>query len=1326
VTTAAGTSNSVVFTINSAPVLTLSSLSPNSANAGGSTFTLTLNGTGFLQTSQVQWNGTALTTNYVSAAQLTASVGANLIMSAGTANVVVSNPGGAVSSTAQFTITGIAITGLSPNSASAGGPQFTLLISGTGFATASTVLWNNSQLSSCAVLNPTQIACVIPSALVVNSGSAKINVLNPGGNTSNTFGFNIGGLTISSLSPPAATAGSPSFPLAVNGSGFTAGSVVQWNGAALITTYVSATQVVGLVTAAQVSSAGTASVTVVNPGGAQANSITLPVSATALTISTGTIPSGTVGSAFSQPITASGGTPPYGNWRIASGALPSGLSLDATAGLISGTATGTAGASSFSLIVADSTGAVSPPKSLSITVNPPSGLTIVTPAVLPTTTVGGQFTQAFSAAGGTPPYQNWALDTSGTCSASYTCTLPPGTSLSALGGVLNTILSGTPTAAGSYQFGIRVTDSVNNSATKQFTVVVTQPGAITISAAGVVSSADYLGGSVAPGELITMFGSGMGPSTLAGLQLDGNGNVAKSLAGVQVIFDGTPAPLIYVSSTQLSAAVPYEVAGQTSTKIQVQYQGRSSNIISAPVASAAPGIYTLNASGGGGGAVINSDGTINSPTNPAKAGSYISVYATGEGQTNPPGVDGVLDGFPAPTPAQIVTATVGGANAPVLYAGGVPSLVAGVLQLNLQLPAGVSGNAVPLLINIGGATSQTGVTVAISSGTANSSGPPTIASLSTTTVLPLTPLYIPTSGVNPSAVLTITMSDAAGFKISESPIRILADGTVVAAVPLYVSPVTGKIGAGAVSLSLTQNGITSSSVPINIQDLPALSSYNVQPGQVSRVLLALNGMVLARRLNEYQAVQLSASSAIDTSKAQTLLKSLLSAATRAHTDVDQILATPKASIFAGFNTSAKPISFDASSLDLMDRVGAVTLLQVYGWLTTPSTTASRSAAYAEHSHAADTGTKIIDLASLLLKLNSADAAGTIAAFSTDAAKLAALGTGSTPLEQLDAAAAAMGGVASIAGLIPQNAALGAVSSAVSVGVTLAHEYIDIFQWAKGLATNDFTLYNKAVQDISDNEINFMAANAGLAALALDEGGTAIDVQKAAGLVLSTTSSLLSAAGDIKDLWGAQLTANFSIFNNSVTIDTDTASVAINNPAFTANLSQSDGYVNLSGTPSVNQAGINMILGGGTLNALTDTSGNYSLVVPENVSNVNYSNASGSVVDSIGGETIGSFSVNLSEPTAGTQIPQVSASYPAPSSGRGYSSSYCQSTKAIWDESIATDIFEMGVYADDDFAGFEEDWAKALQDDLATEAGLLTTNGCWAQIDATGNSSSQWP
>ena len=159
---------------------------------------------------------------------------------------------------------------------------------------------------------------------------------------------------------------------------------------------------------------------------------------------------------------------------------------------------------------------------------------------------------------------------------------------------------------------------------------------------GVVNAASYIGGSVAPGEIVTIFGSGLGPPMPTGLQLDANGYVSSSLGGTKVLFDGVPAPMIFAQSAQLSTVVPYRVSGQVSTQLQISYQGVVSNAITLGVALASPGVFTAGSSGSGQGAILNQDGTVNSANNPAAVGSYISIYATGDGQTAPPGVDGKL------------------------------------------------------------------------------------------------------------------------------------------------------------------------------------------------------------------------------------------------------------------------------------------------------------------------------------------------------------------------------------------------------------------------------------------------------------------------------------------------------------------------------------------------------------------------------------------------------------------------------------------------------------------------------------------------------------
>jgi len=121
------------------------------------------------------------------------------------------------------------------------------------------------------------------------------------------------------------------------------------------------------------------------------------------------------------------------------------------------------------------------------------------------------------------------------------------------------------------------------------------------------------------------------------------------------------------------------------------------------VAPAAPGIFV----------VLNKDYTVNSASNPAAPNSVLILYATGEGQTNPPGMDGKIANSVWPKPMLPVSVTVGGQVTTVLYAGAANGFIAGAMQINVKLPPGVASTSLPLIVNIGGFTSQPGVNVAI-------------------------------------------------------------------------------------------------------------------------------------------------------------------------------------------------------------------------------------------------------------------------------------------------------------------------------------------------------------------------------------------------------------------------------------------------------------------------------------------------------------------------------------------------------------------------------------------------------------------------------------
>jgi uncharacterized protein (TIGR03437 family) len=132
-----------------------------------------------------------------------------------------------------------------------------------------------------------------------------------------------------------------------------------------------------------------------------------------------------------------------------------------------------------------------------------------------------------------------------------------------------------------------------------------------------------------------------------------------------------------------------------------------------PVAASVPGLFTANASGKGQGAFANADGRPNSSANPAAKGSIITIYATGEGQTSPPGVDGKLAVPPYTVPVLPVSVTIDGIPAEVDYKGGAPGEVAGVMQINARIPAAAHSGSVPVVLAVGNASSQASVTVAV-------------------------------------------------------------------------------------------------------------------------------------------------------------------------------------------------------------------------------------------------------------------------------------------------------------------------------------------------------------------------------------------------------------------------------------------------------------------------------------------------------------------------------------------------------------------------------------------------------------------------------------
>lgn len=183
--------------------------------------------------------------------------------------------------------------------------------------------------------------------------------------------------------------------------------------------------------------------------------------------------------------------------------------------------------------------------------------------------------------------------------------------------------------------------------------------------------------SVTPGEIVDLTGRGLGPAAAVNAQLAPGGFFPTTLAGIQVTFNGIPAPLVSVQANQLECQAPFELGAAATVEIQAQYNGQGSNAF--PAAVSAQQLWVL--------AAANADGTLNSISNPAQVGSVVALYLTGLGQTKPGGTDGGLNGGAAIVPLNSPALTVNNQAVQPAFFGPAPGESTGVFQLNFALPA---------------------------------------------------------------------------------------------------------------------------------------------------------------------------------------------------------------------------------------------------------------------------------------------------------------------------------------------------------------------------------------------------------------------------------------------------------------------------------------------------------------------------------------------------------------------------------------------------------------------------------------------------------------
>ena len=369
---------------------------------------------------------------------------------------------------------------------------------------------------------------------------------------------------------------------------------------------------------------------------------------------------------------------------------------------------------------------------VSVTLTVQANTISATPSSLSFTySVGGSVpaSQAVSVSGATTGLAFGVQISAGNCSSGWLAASPTSGTTP---GTVNVSVNPNGLAAGTCNGTVTISGTGGATGSTTVTVSLTVSAPLpTITQVG--SAASYLGTAVSPGEIITIFGTGLGPTPFVTLALDATGKVATTLCpplpsgtnctparGIQVLVAGFPAPMVFAGNTQVSAVVPYEVAPlHGSQPVVVKFLGQTSNAIGVQIAPTAPGIFTANASGTGPGAILNQNQSVNSPTNRAAKGSVVSVFMTGEGLTSPALASGsvVAANLPPPqvtaAPLLPVAALVDGQPAAIQYAGEAPGLVAGVLQVNVVIPAGARTGDLPVIISLGGTSSQTGVTVSV-------------------------------------------------------------------------------------------------------------------------------------------------------------------------------------------------------------------------------------------------------------------------------------------------------------------------------------------------------------------------------------------------------------------------------------------------------------------------------------------------------------------------------------------------------------------------------------------------------------------------------------
>jgi uncharacterized protein (TIGR03437 family) len=618
-----------------------------------------------------------------------------------------------------------AITLLAPATATAGatagGGTFILTVYGSGFISSSVVIWNGAERST-QFVSSSKLTATIPATDLATAGTAQVTVFNPapGGGMSNVAGFTISPVsggnpapTLSSLSPATTAAGAAAFTLTANGTGFVSASVVRWNGSNRTTAFVNANQLQASIFASDVAVAGIAQVTVFSPppGGGLSNAVNFTITAA----TTNPVPAVTLlipsvayagGSAFTLTVTGR---------TFVSGAVVRWNGANRTTTFVSDTqltasipasdiaAAGTAQVTVFNPAPGGGTSAAlafsitTPP-----TTNPVSTVASFSPAGF---TAGGSAFTLFVAGTGFVPGAVVRWNGSDRPTSFVSSTL-----------LLVAITAADVATAGSVQVTV-FNPPPGGGLSVVATFTISPPPSINVG--GVISGSTFNPNQLPSAAGIgSLFGINLAPTVVVADRVP----LPTELGGVTIRINGIAAPLFFVSPQQINFQFPWELVGLTQLSITATVNGVTSPAQTVTLAPFAPGIFTVNQQGTGQAAILIS-GTGEVPARsgsipgraarPVKRGEYIEIYCSGLGPVaNPPANGDVARSDPLSLTITNPTASIGNVSANVVFSGLAPGFV-GLYQVNVQVPdAAPAGDAVQLVLSIGGANSNT-VTIAV-------------------------------------------------------------------------------------------------------------------------------------------------------------------------------------------------------------------------------------------------------------------------------------------------------------------------------------------------------------------------------------------------------------------------------------------------------------------------------------------------------------------------------------------------------------------------------------------------------------------------------------